>query len=89
MESLFKNTFPVDRKQISLAELKWKKLSFTNQFSSNQFPRAEIKFPLKRLLPPNFRNFSKALNERIVFPLDKKAVSTKKNVEFVKKNIFT
>ena len=36
----------------------------------NQFPRAEIRFLLKRLLPPNFKIFSRALNKIILFLLD-------------------
>ena len=45
----------------------------------NQFPRERIRFFLKTLLPPNFKNFSKALNKRILFPLDRKSVFTGRN----------
>ena len=45
----------------------------------NQFPREGIRFFLKTLLPPNFKNFSKALNKRILFPLERKSVFTGRN----------
>ena len=51
----------------------------------NLFPRAEIRFLLKRLLPPNFKIFNKALNKTILFLLDRKFVSTSRNEKFVKK----
>ena len=31
----------------------------------------------KKLLPSNFKNFNKTLNERILFPLNQKSVSTR------------
>ena len=43
----------------------------------NQFPQAGI-------ATPNFKSFNKALNEKILFPLDRKSVSTSRNEEFVK-----
>ena len=47
-------------------------------YPENQFPRAEISFILKKkLLPSNFKNFNKTLNERILFPLNQKSVSTR------------
>ena len=51
----------------------------------NQFPQAEIRFLLKRLLPPNFKIFNRALNKTILFLLDRKFVFTSRNEEFVKK----
>ena len=51
-----------------------------------QFPRAEIRFLLKRVLRPNFKFFNKALlNKAMLFLLDRKFVSTSQNEEFVKK----
>ena len=50
----------------------------------NQFPQAEIRFLLKRLLPPNFKIFSRALNRTILCLLNRKFVSTSRNEEFVK-----
>ena len=51
MKNLFKNTFPLDEKYLSLAEVseKWKKLTSTSQ--KNQFPRAEIRFLFKGYYP--------------------------------------
>ena len=34
---------------------------------------------------PNFKSFNKALNKKILFPLDRISVSTSRNEEFVKK----
>ena len=51
----------------------------------NQFPRVEIRFLLKRLLPPNFKIFSRTLNKTVLFLLDRKFVFTSQNEEFVKK----
>ena len=48
-------------------------------------PQAGIKCILKKLPHPNFKNFNKALNKRILFALDRKSVSTSRNEEFVKK----
>ena len=38
----------------------------------NQFPRAEIRFLLKRLLPSNFKIFNRAWNKIKLFLLDRK-----------------
>ena len=54
-----------------------KKINFYQP--KNQFPRAEIRFLLKRLLPPNFKIFKRALNKTILFLLDRKFVSTSRN----------
>ena len=43
----------------------------------NQFPEAVIG-------TPNFKSFNKALNKKILFPLDRKSVSTSWSEEFVK-----
>ena len=45
----------------------------------------KISFHKQELPPPNFKSFHKALNKNILFPLDKKSVSTSQNREFVKK----
>ena len=55
--------------------------------AKKHFPRAEIRFLLKKLLPPNFKIFNSALN-KTMFLLDKKFVFTSRNKEFVKKNAF-
>ena len=60
-----------------------KKINF--QYRKNQFPRAEKKVFLKRLLHSNFKIFSKALNKTILFLQDRKLVYTSQNKEFVKK----
>ena len=85
MKNLFKNTFPLDKKYLSLVGVseKWKKINFTSQ--KNQFPRAEIRFLLKSLLPPNFKIFNRALNKTILFLLDRTLISTSRNEKFVKK----
>ena len=49
--------------------------------SENQFPQARIMCLSKKLLPPNFKNFSKALNKGTLSPLDRKSVSTSWNKE--------
>ena len=41
--------------------------------------RAEVMFILQMLLPPNFKIFNKALNKTILFPPDRKFVSTSRN----------
>ena len=51
----------------------------------NQFPQAEVRFLLKRLLPLNFEIFNRALNKTTLFLLDRSFVSTGPNEEFVKK----
>ena len=61
------------------------KLTFNSQ--NNQFSWAEIRFLLKRLLPANFKIFNRALNETILFLLDRKFVCTSQNEKFVKKNV--
>ena len=71
MENLFKNTFPLGKKYFSLAK---KKVSTSRN-----------KVSLKKLLPPNFKIFNKALNKTILSLLDRKFVSTSLNKEFVKK----
>ena len=43
------------------------------------------RFLLKRLLPPNFKIFNRALNKTILFLLDRKKFSASRNEEFVKK----
>ena len=50
----------------------------------NTFPLEKKGFFKKKLLFPNFKNFDKALNKRMLFPLDRKSVSTSQNEEFVK-----
>ena len=55
----------------------------------NQFPRAEIKFILKKVPSANFKNFNKALNRRKLFSSDRKSVFTSRNEEFVKKYVLT
>ena len=55
----------------------------------NQFLRAGIRFFLKKLAQLNFKNLSKPLHKRILFPLDGKSVSTSENQEFVKKYLST
>ena len=52
-------------------------------YPKNQFPREELRFLLKRLLPPNFKIFNKSLNRTILFLPDTKFVSTSQNEEFV------
>ena len=51
----------------------------------NQFPKAEIRFILKKLLPSNYKIFNRTLNKTILFLLHRKFVSTSQNEEFVKK----
>ena len=72
------------KKGVSLAGVsdKWKKKQ-----PENQFPRAEIRFPLKKVATPEFQNFNKALNKRILFTLDRKSVSTSWKEELVKKYV--
>ena len=53
-------------------------------YPKNQFPQEELRFLLKRLLPPNFKIFNKSLNRTILFLPDTKFVSTSQNEEFVK-----
>ena len=53
-------------------------------YPKNQFPGEEIRFLLKKLLPPNFKIFNKALNKAILFLPDRKFVSASQNEEFVK-----
>ena len=60
---------------------KMKRINFP--LTENQFPRAGIKTLLKNLLPPNFKNFKKALNKRILFLLNRKFASTSRKLELV------
>ena len=60
-----------------------KKINF--YYPKNQFPQAEIKFLLKRLLLPIFKIFNRALNETIPFLQDRKFLSTSQNEKLVKK----
>ena len=85
MKNSFKNTFLLEKKYLSLARvsLKWNKINF--YYSKNQFPRAEIRFLLQKLLLPSFKIFNRALNKAILFLLDRKFVSTSRNEEFAKK----
>ena len=53
----------------------------------NQFPRAEIRFLLKILLPPYFKLIKRALNKTILILLERKFVFTSRNEEFVTKNV--
>ena len=73
-----KNSF---KKYLSLARVseKWKKLTSTSQKSSFH------EFIVKRLLPPNFKIFIRALNETMLCLLHRKFISTSQNEEFVKK----
>ena len=57
------------------------------QQPKNQFQRAEIGFLLKGWLLQIFRIFNGALNQTILFLLDRKFVSTSWNEEFVKKTV--
>ena len=61
LEDSPKNTFPLDRKQLSLEGVseEWEKISFTNQ---------KISFHKQELLAPNFKTFNKVLNNKILFP---------------------
>ena len=44
---------------------------------------------LEMFLLPNFKKFGKALNKRIIFPLDRKSVSAVRNEKLVRlKNCF-
>ena len=45
----------------------------------------KISFHKQELLPLNFKGFNKALKKKILFPLDRKSVSTSRNEEFVQK----
>ena len=47
----------------------------------------KISFHKQELPPPNSKGFNKALNKKILFPLDRKSVSTSRNEEFVKKRL--
>ena len=88
MKNSFKNTFLLDKKYLSLGGVseKWKIITFTSQSQKYHFPSAEIGFILKKLLPMNFKFFSKTLlNKTILFLPDRKFVSTSWNEEFVKK----
>ena len=42
------------------------------------------KVSFKKVATLNFKNFNKALNKRILFPLDRKLVFASRNEEFVK-----
>ena len=82
LENSFKNTFPLDGKKLSLERVseKREKISSTSQ---------KISFHKQKLPPSNFKSFNKALNKKILFPLDRKSVSTSLNEEFAKKNTFS
>ena len=77
MEDSFKKMFPLDGKKLSLEGVskKWEKISSNSQ---------KISFHKQELPPPNFKSFNKALNKKILFPLDRKSFSTSRNEEFVK-----
>ena len=51
------------------------------------FHEQEKGFSQKKLLPPNFKNFSKSLNKKILFLPDTKPVYTSRNEELVKKRL--
>ena len=53
-------------------------------YRENQFPREGIRFFFKKLPPPDFKNYNKALNKKILVPLHRKRVSTSWNGEFIK-----
>ena len=74
LEDSFKNAFTLDQKQPSLERVseKWEKISPTSQ---------KINFYMQEFPSPNFKSFKKALNKKILFPLDKKSVSTSRNEE--------
>ena len=55
----------------------------------NQFPRAGVRFFLKEVAKPAFQNFNRALNKKILFPIDRKSVSTSWNEELIKKHVST
>ena len=57
--------------------------------AENNFPQAGIKFLLKKLLKPHFKNLNKALNKRILFPIKRKSVSFSRSEELVKKYVST
>ena len=44
---------------------------------------------MQELPYPNFKSFNKALNKKILFPLDRKSVFTNQNEEFFKKYVST
>ena len=59
----------------------------SNLYSPKHYsPRAEIRFTLKGLLPPNFKIFSRALNKTVLLLLDRKFVPNSRNEEFVIKS---
>ena len=86
MKNLFKNTFPLGKKQPSMNIQKMEKKKIHKP--KNQFPQTGIRFPFEKLLPSNFQNFIKALNKRITFPLNRKLLSITRNEEVVKIYIF-
>ena len=53
-----------------------KKISSTSQ---------KISFYKQELPAPIFKSFKKALNKKLLFPLDRKSVSIRRNNKFVKK----
>ena len=85
MKNSFKNAFLLDKKELSLAGVseKWKKLTST----SHKIHKQKYGFSENKMLPPNFKNFNKALNKRILFLPDRKSVSTSWNEELVKKYV--
>ena len=79
MKNLFKNTFPLGKKQPNMNIQKMEKKKIHKP--KNQFPQTGIRFPFEKLLPSNFQNFIRALNKRITFPLNRKLLSILRNEE--------
>ena len=79
LEDSFKNTFPLDRKQLSLEGVskKWEKIISKSQ---------KIRFHKQEFPLPNFKSFNKALKKNTLSTA-RKSVSTSRNEEFVKKYV--
>ena len=60
LEDSFKKTFPLDGKKLSLEGVSKK----SEKIGSNSW---KISFHKQELPPPNFKNFSKALNKKYFF----------------------
>ena len=57
------------------------------QQPENQFPRTGIRYLFNKLSTPSSKNFKKALNKKMLFPLGIKSVFPSRNEEFIKRYV--
>ena len=84
MKNSFKNTFPAGTKNSFHQQEYLKNEKNLLSLARKSVSTSRNKVSFKKVATVNLKNFNKAPNKRILFPLDRKSVFASWNEEFVK-----